>query len=302
MDALPTPRLCVQVVALEMSLPFSIRLNISSGVSPSLIFFTTFDDTNFPTRRAVGRHWDETIDGLTDAAVGIVGDGITGEGAWVTPNGAGDQILTDANYSGGAGGKGFRHWVGNGANTGGGGIQLSWTAVSEFWMRYYIRFQAGFSWGFPIEMKTIYCLPTQLGPFYFGLKDGTFGGHVQDDALNRNNGLGLMGIGNFYADGNWGWTDWQGGATGDGNFHRLELHVKGNTGGAQNGTLEWKLDGTLRGSYTDVRYGAGNPTFQSVAMGENHNDPESGSPSVDQYVDFDDIAISTSGWVGAYIP
>src|SRR5687767_3141719 len=54
--------------------------------------------------------WNQSL-GLGDASICGVGDGIGGHGGWTTPgHPKGDEITAAANFSGGAGGKGFRHW------------------------------------------------------------------------------------------------------------------------------------------------------------------------------------------------
>jgi len=86
-----------------------------------------------------------------------------------------------ANYSRVGGGKGFRHWVGDGLNNGGGGIVVQWPPTSEKWFRYYIRFQSGFAWGRGVNMKTIYCNRNQPGTFYFGVFNRVIGAHIERD-------------------------------------------------------------------------------------------------------------------------
>jgi len=250
-----------------------------------LVFQTTF---NIPA-------WDQNPTNLSDAGLAPSGDGISGSGAWTTsPNGSGDQITFAANYSAGGGGKGFRHWVGDGTNNGGGSIGIQWTPVSEMWFRYYIRFQAGFRWGSSVSpnMKTIYCNYAEPGTFYLGLHDGVVGGHVEVDPYTAPGGL----QGNHHSTVSW--ANWQGGSTGDGNFHVLEVHVKMNTTGASSdGIFEFWLDGTRIYTNSTVHFSnATGAKFNNCKVGENHNNPQNGG--VDVYVDFDDLAISTTGYIG----
>jgi hypothetical protein len=218
------------------------------------------------------------------------GDGITGNGSWTSSSGRVDQITAAANNPVGAGGKGFRHWVGDGLNNGGGGIVVSWPGVPEIWFRYYIRFQSGFRWGSPIFMKTIYCNRNSPNTFYFGLHGGVVGGHLQFDQAN----------GGIVAS-NVSWSQMQGGSVGDGNFHVLEVHAKMNTtGSSSDGIFEFWLDGTRIYSNTAAHFS--NTTgalFTDCAVGENHNNPQNGA---DTYVDFDDIAVSSTGYIGPVGP
>jgi len=257
-----------------------------------IIFETTFDDANFPTVRATGIHWEQTVDGLSDAVVGQVGDGITGQSDDTTTLGAGEQILSAANNPAGGGGKGQRHWVGDGTNQTSGGLTLQWSGVPELWLRYYIRFQSGFTWG-PGDnggyIKTIYCNVGGVpGTFYFGLNHGVIGGHVEVDDTG--------GTGNHQSSVTW--ADWQGGSTGDGLFHCLEVHAKMNTAGAlSDGVFEFWLDGTLLYSDSTVHFAnTDGATFSATTIGSNSSNPQNGG--VDVFVDFDDIVISDSGYIG----
>ena len=153
------------------------------------------------------------------------------------------------------------------------------------WFRYYVRFQSGFAWNLSqtIYMKSIYCNRNMPGTFYFGLHDNVIGGYVENDGRTHTSNVS--------------WQSWQGGSTGNGNFHALEVHAKMNTtGGSSNGVLEYWLDGVLIYSNSTVRFS--NTTgaqFTNCAVGENHRSPQNGA---DEYVDFDDIAISTAGYIG----
>ena len=255
------------------------------------VFETTFDDVNFPTVRATGIHWEQTVDGLTDAVVGQTGDGISGQANDTTTLGAGEQILAAANNSEGGGGKGQRHWVGDGTNQTSGGILVQWNGVAEMWLRYYIRFQSGFTWGAGDNggyIKTIYVNSGQAGTFYFGLNHGVIGGHVEVDDTG--------GTGNHHSAVTW--ADWQGGSTGDGLFHCLEVHAKMNSSGAaSDGVFEFWLDGTQIYSLSTVHFSnSDGALFNASTFGSNSSNPQNGG--VDVYVDFDDIKISDSGYIG----
>lgn len=264
------------------------------------IFSTTFDDTNFPTVRAVGRHWDQTIDGLADSVVGQTGDGIEGYAGWtISPSGQGDQILTAANFSSGGGGKGYRHWAGAGVNNGGGSLLITFPSRTEIWIRYYVRYQSGFAWASSdFYNKQLYWGTNTSALLFFGpIGFGEIVWHVHSDGLDRPlpGGGGTSAVGNLYANPRYTWNTWNGGSTGDGTFHCVELHLKRNTGSSQNGVFEMKLDGVLRLSYSNVLFTTSSENFSLFRMGENHQPVASGA---DQYIDFDDIAISDSDWVG----
>ena len=69
----------------------------------------------------------------SDGLNGVVQcDGLTGEGGWTCDNGDGtvreEHITVLANYPGGGGGKGQRHWLGDGINNISGGMRISLTS------------------------------------------------------------------------------------------------------------------------------------------------------------------------------
>jgi hypothetical protein len=221
--------------------------------------------------------------GIAEADVCNSGDGIGGHGAWTSPgHSAGDEITAGANNPAGGGFKGFRHWVGDGLNRGGGGISISFSSTSEMWFRYYIRFQQGFSWGNQINMKTIYCNQGSEGTFYFGLHQNAIGGVIGGSSIHHS----LV-----------TWQQMQGGSTGDGNFHVLEVHAKMNSTGTSNdGVFEFWWNDTLIYSNSSAHFSdVTGAKFGHCTVGSNHNDPQNGG---DVYVDFDDIAISATGYIG----
>jgi hypothetical protein len=253
------------------------------------VFQTTF---NIP-------EWIQTP-GLSDSdgQLAPAGDGITGNGGWTTSNGSRDQITAAANNPAGGGGRGFRHWVGNGLNNAGGGIVINFTPSTQVWIRYYIRHKAGFAWAPGGQnMKTIYCNRNIPGTFYFGYFFGAIGGHVEQDSGTGNHIADFLNSSPPELIQQMTWANWQGGSTGDGNFHVLEVRAKMNTTGASsNGVFEFWVDDTKIYSNSNVHFA--NTTgarFTNCAVGENHNAPQNGA---DAYVDFDDIAISTTGYIG----
>jgi hypothetical protein len=229
--------------------------------------------------------WNQNM-GLGDAAVCSAGDGISGNGGWTTSNGSVDQITAAANNPAGGGGKGFRHWVGDGLNNGGGGIGIQFSPRSELWIRYYIRYQSGFGWGGSIFHKQIYVTQGAPGTFYFGLHAGSIGGHVEVD--QNGGGIKLSSM---------SWSAMQGGSTGDGQFHCMEIHVKMNsTGTSSDGVFEMWHQGTQIYSASNVHFSNSTGAAWSNFFTSNHNAPSNGG--VDVYVDYDDIVVSDSGYIG----
>ena len=244
------------------------------GTNTAMLFQTTFDIPAAIQPFPVADH--------SDAGLPPDGDGINWQGDWFAqPGNVQDEISAAANMSAGGGGKGFRHAVGDGASNNGGGIVISWSAASEIWLRYYIRFPLGFAWGGETNMKTIYFLPP--GVFYFGLHDGAIGGYIQEDGRVHKSTVT--------------WADMQGGSTGDGLWHCLEVHAKMNSLAAlSDGVFEFWLDGTKIYSHSAVKFeSADGQQFSSTRFGENAHDPGNGGVV---FVDFDDIAVSATGYIG----
>lgn len=211
-------------------------------------------------------------------------DGIESFGAW-TANGQGEQITTSANYSGGGGGRGQRQWNCDGSNCNSGGAIVNFASTEpELYIRWYMRYQAGYTWA-------------NVEPIY----DKVF--FIRDSTGNKNSipeFYGTLNQWNMFSqvDGNHqintaGWTFTQGGTTGDGVYHCYEVHIKVDTNGT-NGIGEMWFEGILKGSFTNIDYGA--PVgWVSSELGSNQSSPSNGGNVT---VDFDDIAIRTTGPIG----
>lgn len=233
-----------------------------------LVFETTF---NCPD-------WNQTM-GLLDSQVCSNGDGISGHGNWLVSYGNPDQITAAANNPAGGGGKGFRHWRGDGTNNLSGGLQISLPApVTEMWVRFYMRFSLGFAWsgGGPQYTKDHYWGACGSGCIIFGIQGGGWG-------INFNGGT------NYPSSRTWSAS--QGGSTGDGQWHVYEYHVKQN-GSA--GIIEVWVDGVRYLNVTNANLGS--TPWRDFALGENQNQVTGCSPNC--YTDYDDIAISTVGRIG----
>src|SRR5688572_26034355 len=85
-------------------------------------------------------------DGFGSGTDGRIQDGIDDFGDWAAASGAVDQVTVEANYGGGAGGRGYRHVRGNGSNNNGSGMTIRFPRTTEIWLRFYSRFKSGFRW------------------------------------------------------------------------------------------------------------------------------------------------------------
>lgn len=236
-----------------------------------MVFETTF---NCPD-------WNQSM-GLSDGAVCGTGDGISGYGGWTTSNGSVDQITAAANNPAGGGGKGFRHWRGDGTNNNGGGIKIGFpTPLTEMWVRFYMRYSSGFQWNYspphPHYTKEFYWNVGGSNTMVFGYQGGAWG--LYSNNVNYPSSLN--------------WQASQGGFdVGDGQFHCYEYHVKQN--GAA-GTIEMWMDGVQYLNKAGANLGS--TPWSYVGLGSNQNTVV-GAGATDYYTDYDDIAVSTSGRIG----
>ena len=242
------------------------------------------------TQAATALVWQTSFDcpewtqsrGLSENVVCGVGDGIAGWGAWTTPQHPnGDEITLAANYPGGGGGRGFRHWRGDGSNVNSGGLLITLPAtLPEMWIRFYMRYESGFNWSPLNYTKDLYVNVTATGAFTVGFHSGD-GFGVATISPSRN------------IIGSPGWASVNGGTRADGLWHCYETHVKVNTSGA-NGIAEAWIDGRQSMSFHDVDFKM-IPGWSFFGLGSNQATPANGG---EKYTDYDDIAVSASGRIG----
>lgn len=217
-------------------------------------------------------------------------DGLAKNGDWTTSNGSKEQITTAANYSGGGGGRGQRHWIGDSgpigptpSSNGSGSIRYSFAPVSEIYIRYYVRFQQGLQ--LHIQSQAHKLIYTNLG--YVDIKTSQFA------FVNS-------GTGQSYTNSNtYGWNDLFAGqpncssiCDADGQWHWFEMHLKTGNG---NGVAQVWIDGALILNRSDVTIST-SLTFDSFAIPEN-----AGATTVnaqDMTEDIDDVAVRTTGPIG----
>jgi len=204
-------------------------------------------------------------------------------GGWTCSGAAPDAITSAANFSGGAGGRGFRHFEGDGTNVNGGGIIFNFiTRRTEFYVRWYMRYQSGFVWSNLNYDKLIY-IDVGLGYIIPGW-DGdnnlrvysSAGGGIVSRAINK------------------GWAYSMGGVSSDGNFHLHELHIKTDTDGTD-GVVQYWLDEELIIDDNDVDLGTNSGGWRRILFGSNQKSPGNGGC---EFQDYDDIAIATTGPIG----
>jgi len=227
-------------------------------------------------------------DGDTEAALNC--DGMVPWGSWTCSPGAVEEQVTVAannpNNTNGVGSKGQRDWIGDGTNNGSGGLSVFFDQpYSELWVRWYMKFPKGFKWNPMQYHKILFFNVGKLGAFYVGWAGG------DDFRFSPFYGGG----GDLYCpQKNCGWNTVMGGSGADGQWHYYETHVKAETNGA-NGVAEQWIDGKKIISYNNVNFGFATPGWTFIDIAANHNSPANGGCVP---VDFDDIAISTTGYIG----
>lgn len=231
-------------------------------------------------------------------------DGMRKHGDWLTQNGSGEQVTSAANFPGGGGGRGQRHWIGNEATggdfDGSGGMDVPFsTRVNELYIRFYTRWETGLKIGgqnpnlFSPRQKLIYT--------FFDCGPPSSGGCGVWDIERDTFSLTLSGT--SYTQGNWGWNQLFGGASGsdtasDGSWHCIEFHMKNETvNTANDGIARVFVDGVLRFNVTNVDY-KGSTGWTGFGMPDNHQFRTVGGEAVDMFQDFDDLVVQTTGPIG----
>ena len=225
-------------------------------------------------------------------------DGLRGEGGWTCDNGAGtvreEQITAAANYSGGGGGKGQRHWLGDGVNNVSGGLAAAFqSSQSELWVRWYMRYEQGFEWNpYLGNQKILYFDPTAFPRLIV-----EYYGQDRVQIYSYASGQGYPSVGNGWntimANGG---TDARGNKTSDGQWHLWEFHVKMDTNGS-NGVLELWIDNNKVIDVNNANLAAA--PLSSLLIGSNGFTPGNGRC---MYVDYDDIVIRPTGPIGGSMP
>ncbi len=198
------------------------------------------------------------------------------------------QVTPAANYPGGGGGNGLRFWDGDGSNAHSSFPEVFFpTSQKELWIRWYMRYQQGYQWS-PLNYAKHLYIWTQSA------SNAVIPEYVW--ANNYRIYAEASGGGASY-QGNTGWQSLYGTAS-DGNWHCYEIHLKMDTS-QSNGIAEIWIDGVNQVSVTNANFSWGDSTAAQgwvyVDIKSNQSSPGNGTC---MYVDYDDIAISTTGRIG----
>jgi len=196
-------------------------------------------------------------------------------------------------------GNGARFWVGDGDNQNSGEIKVTFaTLQTEIWVRWYMRYQYGSKWltdgdygNTPLYDKMIYIKTTGLSGSIAAIPEWKHDFYTisaqassADDALE--------------STASYGWSSIMGGDLSDGNWHLFEIHIKMDTGGA-NGIGQVWIDNTLAVENMAMNWSNNNSNallgWSYIEWHGNHRYPDN---SIAVYVDYDDIAISNTGYIG----
>lgn len=208
-----------------------------------------------------------------------------------------NQITSSANYSAGNGGNGWRVWLNDGNNNNSDvyGFVFN-TPQKEIWCRFYIRYQIGFAWqgGSPYYHKVVYLYSSSGANG--GFEWGHTGGSGRVNAWSNYDSTIPTSSGNV-------WESLFPNGKSDGSWHCWEFHAKMDTN-SSNGVGELWIDGVKQVSSSTMNWSGGNATVRSqgwtkFGLSINQHSPANtvgiGSPA---YVDFDDIAINNTGYIG----
>lgn len=242
--------------------------------------------------------WETTYDcpawSQADGAGALSCPDLGGGGGWTCDNGNGtteaEQITASANYPGGRGGRGQRHWEGDGTNVNSGGLRILLSQPQqELWLRWYMRWEAGFAWAQLSYDKILYIYPPAGGGLVVALQWAD-----------------QMSVAEYFLPGRsyaspegFGWPTIMGGPASDGQWRCFEVHLRTDTDGT-NGLAEIWVDGVLHLARYDVNNGNGaHPGWSEILVGSNQSAPANGRC---MYVDYDDFAIGNSGRIGCLVP
>jgi len=201
-----------------------------------------------------------------------------------------EEINAAANYPDGGGGKGQLHPACTGTASSGGGTSLYFDrGQKELWIRFYIKYEKGFKFENDLASNKILYLYNDQGDV-LGDSQVIPKWQYQDTFLFAQQGVGEA---KNRID-NRGWATTMGGATSDGKWHYIEIHIKGDTNNA-NGIGElWIDDLPMMGLY-NINYDfADGDKWWRMTVGSNFHNVENGPWNVF----YDDIAIATPKYDG----
>lgn len=267
-----------------------INLKLKFGSLIFIFFILSMPNFSLAAINFIDGKWETTFDCEEQSQIdGFNCDGLGAAGGWTCSGSASfaDLITSGANYPLGAGGKGFRHFEGDGTNNNGGGISLEFpSAQKELWIRSYLRYNSGFTWAY-------------LPPHY----DKLFYIHTGAPGYDAIAGLEPSSSGKFGVVGQSapigtpfvptkGWNDVYPLEVADGAWFAFEIYIKMNNPNQNDGVARVWLNGEMTGENNSYNWSGVDLTategWISILIGSNQNEPRQGDCIG---VDFDDIVI-----------
>lgn len=263
---------------------FSNEASDTTSVSTGNAFFKTdFDYPSVCRQDGTGSPVDCSVVS-TDPWINWAWDGVKLVGGEST------EVVTAAANPNGNGSKGLRVWNGDGTNQFTNAFQLAFpTQQKEIWMRWYQRYEAGFSWsgGNPDYDKIWY--------IYCNTNNGISGSQMQLlPQFSGNDGLYALSIqGNAEPYQAISTLRWQNvfGSVSDGLFHQFEFYALMDTDGTDGIGRAW-IDGQPVINQTGVNFSGGSSQarngFKWMEGPSNQATPTNGGPAS---IDYDNIEI-----------
>ncbi len=222
------------------------------------------------------------------------------------------QITSAANNPLGTG-RGIRVWADEvglgGGNSGIGGLEFP-QGVKEFWMRWYVRYAEGFRWYPDLVYLKLNRFRWQMTASP-GDERQMIVGLIGPDSCAWYQDLHTEEGGTIKQEASQcGWNTMMGGiekctkdptnpgyCLADGKFHEVQVHLKINTIGQPDGLAEYWLDGVKKLTMLNINWKTGYQWARTAAGNQAtvNNTPTTGLWG--QYVDYDDVAISTTGYI-----
>ena len=206
------------------------------------------------------------------------------------------KITTAANYPLGGGGRGQRRWEGDGTNNNTGAVSIVFKdAQPEFWMRWYMRYEAGYKYTSDWSNNKILYIHTTPGITNDESTIVQWKPHDGFWLYNQAGASNERGV-------NCGWTTTQcgGGSVSDESWHCYEIHLKIDTDGTDGIADAW-IDGVkvINNSGIDFGWPDELTGFYWLTLGHNQRYPDNGKA---MFVDYDDVVINNTGYIGPLLP
>ena len=207
----------------------------------------------------------------------------------------GQSTQVSASAARGGTGLGIRWWAGTAKNDNSGQFAfVTSTSWNEIWCRFYLRFQTGYAWQAGSDQDIKLWWVDNGNPN----DDAITGGYSSAGGCSQTVRNWNQNSSTEVVCGTGGWFNTiMGGSTGDGQWHCYEFHLKHHTTTSPyNGVEEVWIDGNKVMNQTAVDTGRYWPRNRISFL----VNQDTGANSGCKYIDFDDLAMSTTGYIGRW--